>query len=307
MHRIDLFATLLVAAMGLRIQVPETADVFNDNYLLLVPELKLAFCFIPKVACTQFNRLMNTLNKIPKMGAGCGPDDPNFKSVYTSFGYSSQREILDDPAWTKAVFLRDPLERVVSAYRSKCEAPRECGSYLPCGSNFSMTVKTMVKDSSWKQDQHWRPQEHFCQGLATNIQKFNFVGHLSKDYTQVSNKLIEMLELAKNRNDGVSLTKVKDSMTSEFFQSAVQASFSEQSEQEACDFDFDEDDTVKNAFCKWFPPSGPKRDGHNTFTHTDLMSQYFDQETLKITKQYYEIDYSQLPGLQVPDWARQIG
>ena len=78
---------------------------------------KLMITTIPKVACTEFMRLM-----IRMTGARNWRMDPHFRPKNPTLSRLVPPEasaILNDRSWTKAVFFRDPAERLLSAYLDK--------------------------------------------------------------------------------------------------------------------------------------------------------------------------------------------
>lgn len=208
-----------IAAAGF-LPAPNT----SKDTILVVPKLKLLFCFIPKNACTQFNKLVNALNEKNFLGDVCGLKDPNWKSAWRfmldSANASDTSEIdrlLRDPSWMKAAFLRDPLDRLVSAFRSECQKPRECGGCLGddlvkgpnffmcefltkhperhgCYPEFDHVVSLFAKE----RNQHFSAQSSFCGGAAS-LQDYDYIGHLSSDYTDVNRQVQEMLEMAMRR------------------------------------------------------------------------------------------------------------
>jgi hypothetical protein len=59
---------------------------------------------------------------------------------------SDLEDALEDPAWHKGVFVRDPLERFLSGYRSKCE-PGHDGDTRHCMSAFGSHNASFVRAS----------------------------------------------------------------------------------------------------------------------------------------------------------------
>merc|ERR1719245_1687776 len=87
------------------------------NRLLLVPELKFAFCYIEKNACTQFNLLANRLNRMANPGTTWWTtmkDLPFWKSNADKLGVRPE-EVTHANGWRTGVFLREPAERFASA------------------------------------------------------------------------------------------------------------------------------------------------------------------------------------------------
>ena len=87
--------------------------------VLLFPRAKLAFCGIPKVGITQWIQFARFV-----AGAKDYPSLPHYKldTDYLRFdklNASIQEEIWLSKDWTWSVFLRDPAERLLSAYLDK--------------------------------------------------------------------------------------------------------------------------------------------------------------------------------------------
>ena len=81
------------------------------------PVHRIAFCAIPKVACTEFIRLIYRLR-----GDAQWWTEPHFRSdapTLMSLGRDDANAILNDANWTKAVFFRDPAARLLSAFLDK--------------------------------------------------------------------------------------------------------------------------------------------------------------------------------------------
>jgi len=163
----------------------------------IVPEHKLLFCYMEKVACTNFNNLFATLRKhyndsfIPTHGSYGW-----YQSVPWLLGYNIEdlEHILADPSWHKAVFYRDPVERFVSAYRSKCEHVDTDGEFV-CNRAFgngSASFETAVEriarldarpdfDPDNTMNVHFQRQLSFCGGLEHNLKYYDTVESLSVD------------------------------------------------------------------------------------------------------------------------------
>jgi len=120
-------------------------------------------------------------------------------------------EMLNDPTWTKAVIIRNPLERLVSAYQDKIVRKSYTQKVFKIGSmdqkkedryvlSFSefvdkVTTPTDPITSSCSNptglsactDPHWKPQLMMC-GLDYLLPKFDFVGNF--DYVAEHTKAL---------------------------------------------------------------------------------------------------------------------
>jgi hypothetical protein len=86
-------------------------------------EFKLVFVPIPKVACTQWLQLFRRLAgqekwRERKGGLPYTPDN-NGLTYLSDYSVVEANNILTSPEWTRAVFVRDPKERLLSAYLDK--------------------------------------------------------------------------------------------------------------------------------------------------------------------------------------------
>lgn len=93
---------------------------------------RLLICRIDKNANQNLAILANRLNGL--MGGRDGVQDfvwDASKPENVGIDLDGINEIMRDPLWTKAVFFRDPLERLLSAYISKCVVHEE----TPCFSD----------------------------------------------------------------------------------------------------------------------------------------------------------------------------
>lgn len=87
------------------------------HHVLVSDQLRLVLFTVPKVGCTQLIQLMRRAE-----GATDWRDDPHYKldrPLLKNLGRHRVNEILRDPTWTKATVLRDPAERLLSAYLDK--------------------------------------------------------------------------------------------------------------------------------------------------------------------------------------------
>jgi hypothetical protein len=187
----------------------------SDNDPVVLESHKLLFFTIPKNSCTEWKQLFRRMmgydnwNKEPFLH----PHDPrtNGLSYLGTYDKAKQEEFMTSPEWTRAVFVRDPLERMLSAYLNKglsteryikkwcCNiAPWEtdeerrqelqrlqehntsCVPLAPWETQptaETFTFDTFINDFMFQcNDKHWRPQS---QRLYPKNWKFlNFIGQM---------------------------------------------------------------------------------------------------------------------------------
>jgi hypothetical protein len=168
--------------------------------LIIIPSAKLAFCGIPKVGITNWLQFVRFV-----MGAHDYASFPHGKPDlrYWNFDILNpdvQKRIWDDPEWTFATILRNPADRLLSAYLDKLKVGQGSGAiakHLNFTKSFTFELflqylekeppedlhcqdkhlPALLTGLSWCTDPHWRPQVFGC-GLSEKIDRFDFIGSL---------------------------------------------------------------------------------------------------------------------------------
>lgn len=140
-----------------------------DAAPIVLEEFKLIFFTIPKVACTVWKKLFRRMmkyrdwrvqNKVRMV-----PYSPMYNGLRYLYHYDAERatHFMTSPQYTRAVFVRDPKERFVSAYLDK--VVREKGIHIknvccPDGSCIerAKSVAGFLQLAQTCMDEHWRPQ-----------------------------------------------------------------------------------------------------------------------------------------------------
>jgi hypothetical protein len=103
-----------------------------DEAPIVIPQHKLLFFTLPKVGCTVFKQLFRRVMNLKdwKVHNDVLPHVPGINGLYYLYHYTPADAdyMLTDPSWTRAVFVRDPIERILSAYLDK--AMDQNGVYL---------------------------------------------------------------------------------------------------------------------------------------------------------------------------------
>mmetsp|Transcript_12819 Transcript_12819/g.19226 ORF Transcript_12819/g.19226 Transcript_12819/m.19226 type:complete len:361 (+) Transcript_12819:1-1083(+) len=155
---------------------------------------KLVYCGIPKVACTEFFRFFFRL-KGEHRDRGRWLGDPHFRSDRPLLSMLSTDEataIMNDPAYTKFVYFRDPVDRLRSAWMDKFHnwhrytMSYKVKLYQNKNLTFSEFVDILLEKPSRngnrglgpKTNPHWRPQRYLC-NLEKFLPLYNFIGSFS--------------------------------------------------------------------------------------------------------------------------------
>ena len=95
----------------------------NARSTFVIPEYKLIFITFPKVACSEWKRMFMRMNgnknwcKIRNFNA----HDPELNKIHVLSDYPTEvaTAMLTSPKWTRAAIVREPKERVLSAFLDK--------------------------------------------------------------------------------------------------------------------------------------------------------------------------------------------
>ena len=158
---------------------------------VVLDEFKLIFFTTAKNACTIWLQLMRRMMHIKKWNEVDNnvekllPWNPEYNGLKYLYDYniSYASDILTNPKWTRAIFVRDPKERFLSAYIDKvirsenyilnkcCPTTGNCVE--PAKSNITRFLHEVAY---FCHNQHWRPQN--MQMTSQQWSYVNFVGHM---------------------------------------------------------------------------------------------------------------------------------
>lgn len=150
---------------------------------IVIEDLKLLFCFIPKISCTTWKRV---LHRVQHNGTALEGNPHLYRnnklSVLQNYTPAERKTILD--TYYKAMFVREPFARLLSAFKNKVEwrgveRYRLFNSSLPdedlLKNKFPTFVRYVVshKPTSRTINQHWRSYEQMCPCEVN----YDFIGH----------------------------------------------------------------------------------------------------------------------------------
>jgi hypothetical protein len=139
--------------------------------LFVNPAKKFAFCMIAKNGCHSWGQVLcrATLNR------DCGGAEV-YKIGPQTFSPAKASQVFSDHTAIRAVFVRDPLERFLSAFLNKCKLHSDTGNCLPktVGKSFAAAVHNSVNmGKPWK-NTHWNHQSEHCE-LHKRLHEYNLI------------------------------------------------------------------------------------------------------------------------------------
>jgi hypothetical protein len=137
----------------------------------VLPEQRVLICAIEKNALTTINQVAHTV-----VGSFEHPGNPlefwfRFSPKATNLSTAAMLKLLEDPEWRFGFIYRDPIERFLSAYNSKCamfhrDGMRHCQGWLNLTQvpSLSQVLRALRqrKEAQCMWDPHWAPQHCFC-------------------------------------------------------------------------------------------------------------------------------------------------
>ena len=166
---------------------PSFIEEADFTRFIVIEKLKFVFCFIPKVSCTTWKRVLYSAENQGEQVA-FSPHGKRLFSWLKDYTVAKRKEILKN--YYKAMFVREPFARLASAYRSKVNIvwfkrfviPNKTTEELKkeAAVPFSTFIQSVLSSNAaplpgrgYIEDQHWRPYERICPCEVD----YDFIGH----------------------------------------------------------------------------------------------------------------------------------
>mmetsp|Transcript_13040 Transcript_13040/g.25271 ORF Transcript_13040/g.25271 Transcript_13040/m.25271 type:complete len:328 (-) Transcript_13040:296-1279(-) len=179
--------------------------------IMVSPKHKLIFCSMYKVASTQFDTLFHRLWDNPYWNNFYQQDFSKGNHWFKNYTLEmfnpldrNASKMMTDPSWYKAIFVRDPLDRLLSGFQDKCLRPGKNAPHCPAKGEENRTSLSKVVDALWNKlyggnwekhiremDNHFLSQAVYC-GSNRFLPYFNYVGVFDK--TNLADQAFEMMK-----------------------------------------------------------------------------------------------------------------
>lgn len=145
---------------------------------------KVVFFTQAKIGATAFHKLLRRMKGLGDWNSHYCPFNPlvNSLTYLYDFNISYATHIMNAPDWTRAIFVRDPKERFLSAYLDKAVGwgdhylVKKCCKDGSCVQPAQASLRGFLNLTSWCHDIHWQPQSDRMP--AKYLTTLDFVGHL---------------------------------------------------------------------------------------------------------------------------------
>ena len=165
------------------------------SHVIVNEKYKVLFCYIPKISCSNMKRIFLVMeNLYPSIETA---DSPTMhREIVRLSRYRHEKREYMLKHFYKFLLVRDPFERLVSAYRNKLEGSRG-KSFFPSmskniiakyryngakilpGQDYNVTftefVRYLIDNPPWSVNEHWMPYVDLCR--PCNIQ-YDFIGSI---------------------------------------------------------------------------------------------------------------------------------
>jgi hypothetical protein len=167
-------ATSYAVMLKANVQVSRSDYIYRssggwDSAPIVLEKYKLVFFTTPKVACTVFKKLFRRMMGLKDWRTQnlttMIPYNPKVNGLRYLYHYNlaNATYFMTSPEYTRAMFVRDPKERFLSAYLDK--ALRNNGGYLmgSCCHNYpclkrAQSISGFLRLVQICRDEHWAPQ-----------------------------------------------------------------------------------------------------------------------------------------------------
>jgi hypothetical protein len=142
-------------------------------------DAKFAFCLIEKNACSAWSTIFQRMET-----GNLDWNSASYGIAQSSFSSEDAAHVFSDTSASRAVFIRDPLERFLSAFLDKCTSGSCANSFCfmrsadQSGSPiaFSAAVDWLKdKDGNSLGDGHWSSQASHCE-LSSRLHEYTVLG-----------------------------------------------------------------------------------------------------------------------------------
>ncbi|KAF2366047.1 Sulfotransferase [Trinorchestia longiramus] len=183
--------------------------------ILVDDEHKVLYCYVPKVACTQWKQVFLSLtgkwnNSITKPHNFY--HNKAFELAMNKQSFSEEEIMTRLRTYKSFMFSRDPLERILSAYRDKFEGKtddslqfirihakhmlhqlKRNSTFLKTSNVSSLRFQDMmdfiVRNPPQSNQEHWKPAYHLCHPCTLNYTYLGRFDDLYRDSTQILSRI----------------------------------------------------------------------------------------------------------------------
>lgn len=208
----------LMRAMCAKYKSHTSRTITREHVRMIYVEdrFKLLYCEVPKAGCSNWKRTLMVLAGLASDTRTISHDTAHYNNglkKLDSFDYNGIMHRLQ--TYTKVLFAREPLERVVSAYRDKFENPNKhyhtvygrhiIAKYRPHPSPESLSTGNGVTFTEFVQylldvhrpvgmDIHWTLVDNLCHPCLID---YNFIGKF-ENMQEESNFLLRFIKAPRN-------------------------------------------------------------------------------------------------------------
>nr|XP_033810322.1 carbohydrate sulfotransferase 14 [Geotrypetes seraphini] len=158
------------------------------KHILVSDEYRFLYCYVPKVACSNWKRVLKVLaGELESVDVNLKMDHKKGLVFLADLQPNEIRHRLEN--YFKFIFVRDPMERLLSAYRNKFGEIKEYqqkygveivkryrknpGKVKGDDVTFSEFLHYLLDEDVEKMNEHWMPVYNLCQPCAIT---YDFIG-----------------------------------------------------------------------------------------------------------------------------------
>ncbi|KAM8921155.1 carbohydrate sulfotransferase 14 [Pelodytes ibericus] len=172
------------------------------KHILVNDKYRFLYCYVPKVACSNWKRVLKVLDgSLESVDVKTKMDHKNDLVFLADLKLEEIQHRLKH--YFKFMFVRDPMERLLSAYRNKFgeikeyqqkygmeivrryRKPGGAGGSAGDDVTFSEFLRYLLDEDVERMNEHWMPMYNLCQPCAVHYDFFGTYERLREDANQV--------------------------------------------------------------------------------------------------------------------------
>uniref|UniRef100_A0A672SAX6 Carbohydrate sulfotransferase n=1 Tax=Sinocyclocheilus grahami TaxID=75366 RepID=A0A672SAX6_SINGR len=173
----------------------QTITRIHVSRIFVEDKHKLLYCEVPKAGCSNWKRVLMVLQGLASSTGEIQHDEVHYGNHLKRLDSFDQKDIIHHlKTYTKVLFLREPFERLVSAFRDKFESPNSyyhpvfgkpiISKYRSNATQYALRTGAGVTFKEFIQylldvhrpvgmDIHWEPVGHLCSPCLLD---YDFIG-----------------------------------------------------------------------------------------------------------------------------------
>ena len=164
--------------------LPNNLNKFRDLHFIYSDKASTIYCYVPKVACTNWKRVFRVFDRRDKDPLATGDKEHVHTLYYSSFDQIFPEEITwRQDVYYSFLFVRHPFDRVLSAFRNKLDDPYTTMFQHRYGSKVLRMLRPNLTEAEYKAGKNVTFPE-FVEYIVKTNKKYGY-SQLNEHWTSI--------------------------------------------------------------------------------------------------------------------------